>query len=236
MDELVNRANGLGSGRIAYQAPLSRKARAVAWLDLLFLDHGLLRLFYSNRHRVTERLWRAAQPTPLGLKREKRRGIRTILCVRGYFPFRPWPLEQEACRKLDLDLHRVHIRGRDAPEKHELLELIDLLSSIQYPVLVHCKSGADRSGFVAAVYLVVIEGRSPDEALAQLSLRYGHLRSSKAGILREVLKAYRDEGAARGLDFKQWVETSYDRDAVIKGFRPRPFATAITDQLLRREG
>ncbi len=236
MDELVDRANGGINGRIAYQPALSRKERALAWLDLLFLDHGLLRLFYSNRHRVTERLWRSAQPTPHGLRREKRRGIRTILCVRGYSPFRPWPLEEEACRKLGLDLHRVHIRGRDAPKKSELLALIDLLSSVQYPVLVHCKSGADRSGFVASVYLLAIEGRSVEEALAQLSLRYGHLRSSRAGILREVLKAYRDDGAAHGLDFRQWVEAAYDRNAVIKGFRPRPFVTAIADQLLRREG
>nr|HML28556.1 tyrosine-protein phosphatase [Hyphomicrobium sp.] len=189
-----------------------------------------------NRHRVTERLWRSAQPSPNGLRREKRRGIQSVLCVRGGFPFRPWPLEQEACERLGLALHKVSIRGRDAPFKTELLALVDLLSAIQYPALVHCKSGADRSGFVAAVYLIAIEGRSADEALAQLSLRFGHLRTSRAGILCEVIKAYRDEGAARGLDFKKWVETIYDRDAVIARFQPRPFATAIVDQLLRREG
>ncbi len=236
MDELVDRKSGLRSGRMAYQRVLSPVERAHAWLDLLFADHGLLRLFYSNRHRVTERLWRSAQPTPHGLRREKRRGMRTIICVRGHFPFRPWPLEEEACRTLDLDLYKVHIRGREAPDKSELLALIDLLSSVEYPVLIHCKSGADRSGFVAAVYLLAIERRSAAEALAQLSLRYGHLRSSRAGILSEVITAYRDEGVARGLDFRQWVETSYDREAVIKRFRPRPFATAITDRLLRREG
>lgn len=215
---------------------MSRRKRTYAWLDLLFVDHGVLRLFYANRHRVSDRLWRSAQPTPGDLRREKQRGIRTILCIRGGFDFRPWALEEEACRKLGLDLHRVSIRARAAPDKRHLLELIDLLSSVEYPALVHCKSGADRSGFVAAIYLLAIERRGVDEALAQLRLRYGYLRSSRAGILREVIKAYRDEGAARGLDFRQWVATEYDRHAVIKRFRPRRFVSAITDQILRREG
>jgi protein tyrosine/serine phosphatase len=185
---------------------------------------------------VTDRFWRSAQPTPGDLRREKRRGIRTILCIRGGFEFRPWALEEEACRELGLDLHRVSIRARVAPDKNNLLKLIDLLSSIEYPALIHCKSGADRTGFVAAVYLLAIERRSVDEALAQLRLRYGYLRSSRAGILREVIKTYRDEGVTAGLDFRQWVATGYDRYDVIKRFRPRPFASAIADQIFRREG
>jgi len=236
MDEIVNRKTSASNGRVTHQSVLSRSDRAIAWLDLLFADHGVLRLIYGNRHRVSDRLWRSAQPSPGDLKREKERGIRTVVCVRGSFRFRPWPLEVEACRNYGLDLHKVDIRARVAPSKNALLGLIDLLSSVEYPVLVHCKSGADRSGFVAAVYLLAIERRSVDEALAQLRLRYGYLRSSRAGILREVIKAYRDDGAARGLDFRQWVATGYDRDAVIKRFHPRRFASAIADQLLRREG
>lgn len=236
MDELVDRANGIGTKGCVPRPVLTPAERVRAWLELVFVDHGLLRQFYPNRHQVDQWLWRSSQPTPGGLRRERRRGIRTVLCVRGGFPFRPWPLEQEACERAGLELHKVSIRGREAPYKDDLLALIDLLLSIEYPALVHCKSGADRSGFVAAVYLMAIRGRSADEALAQLSLRFGHLRSSRAGILGAVIKAYRDEGAARGLDFRRWVETCYDRDAVTARFQPRPFATAIVDRLLRREG
>lgn len=236
MDELVDRANGVGTKGRVPRPMLTPAERVRAWFDLIFVDHGLLRLFYANRHQVDQRLWRSSQPTPGGVRRERRRGIRTVLCVRGGFPFRPWPLEQEACEQCGLDLYKVSIRGREAPYKNDLLSLIDLLSSIEYPALVHCKSGADRSGFVAAVYLMAIKGCSADEALRQLSLRFGHLRSSRAGILGEVIEVYRDEGEARGLDFRQWVETCYDRDAVTARFQPRPFATAIVDRLLRREG
>jgi protein tyrosine phosphatase (PTP) superfamily phosphohydrolase (DUF442 family) len=236
MDEIVDRKPSLRRAQLGDVAKLSPLGRAHAWFDLMFTDHGILRLFYLNRHRVSDRVWRSAQPTPQGLRREKRRGFRTIICVRGSFPFRPWPLEQEACERYGLALFKMHIRGREAPSKGELLALIDLLETAEYPLLIHCKSGADRTGFVAAVYLLAIEKDSPENALAQLSLRYGHLRTSRAGILREVIKAYVDDGVPHGLTFRQWVETGYNRQAVVRRFMPRAIAVAITDVLLRREG
>jgi protein tyrosine/serine phosphatase len=209
--------------------------RAHAWIDLLLFDHGVLRLFYRNRHKVTDRVWRSAQPAPADLKCEKARGVRSIVCVRNGYAFGSWPLEKEACERLELGLHKVNIRGRLAPSRAEMLELIDLLASIEYPALIHCKSGADRSGFVAAVYLLAVEGRSAGEAVKQLSWRYGHLRHSRAGILGEVIDAYRRGGGARGISFRQWIETEYDPHAIARGFKPKPIATAVADMLLRRE-
>jgi protein tyrosine/serine phosphatase len=216
----------------ALHSPLQR---AYAWINLLLFDHGLLRLAYANRHMVTPRVWRSAQPTPGGLRREKARGLKTVVSVRSGLGLASCPLEREACETLGLSLHRVNIRGRQAPRKSDLLALLDLFSSIEYPVLIHCKSGADRTGFICAVYLMAIEGHGPEEASAQLSWRYGHLRRSRAGILDEVIDAYRREGAARGFTFRQWVETGYDPQAIASTFRPKPLATAFADVLLRRE-
>ena len=214
---------------------MSPRQRAYAWLDLLLVDHGLLRFFYPNQHRVTTRLWRSAQPTPRDLKRLKAKGVKSIVCVRGS-EIGSWPLEKEACAKLGLDLHKVRIRGREVPRKIDILNLIDLLASLNYPALIHCKSGADRTGFVAAVYLIAIEGRPIDEGLAQLSLRFGHLRSSRAGILHEVIETFRREGAANGFEFRQWIENAYDPVAVSGRFRPRRLSSVLADFVLRREG
>jgi protein tyrosine/serine phosphatase len=208
----------------ALDSPLRR---AYAWIDLLVFDHGLIRLLYRNRHVITPRLWRSAQPTPGDLRREKARGLKTVICVRSGRRLASWPLERAACERLGLDLHRVNIRARQAPHRSDLLALLDLFSAIEYPALIHCKSGADRSGFIAAVYLMAIDGRDPEEAAAQLSWRYGHLRNSRAGILGAVIDAYRREGAARGMTFRQWLETGYDRQAIARAFKPKRLGAAI---------
>lgn len=214
MIKFESRERRLARRADAWEAGLTPLGRIHAWLDLLLFDHGFLRLCYRNRHRVSERLWRSAQPTPGDLKDLKERGLKSVVCVRGGRAFGSWPLEKEACERLQLDLHKVAIRARQAPRKQDLLELVDLLSSLSYPALIHCKSGADRTGFVVAVYLIAIEGRPVDEALEQLSLRFGHLRNSRAGVLRRVVEAYGRDRGAGGTDFRTWVERRYDPDEI----------------------
>jgi hypothetical protein len=164
-------------------------------------------------------------------ERPKKRGLRARWPGPG-----SWPLEKEACESLQLDLYKVAIRARQVPRKQDLLDLIDLLSSLSYPALIHCKSGADRTGFVAAVYLIAVEGRSLDEAQQQLSLRFGHLRYSRAGVLRQAIEAYGRDRGADGMDFRAWVDCRYDPDEVALRFRPRSLAVAFTERLFRREG
>ncbi len=236
MIKFESREQRLARRADAWEARLTPLRRIHAWLDLLLFDHGMLRLCYRNRHRVNERLWRSAQPTPGDLKELKQRGLKSVVCVRGGRAFGSWPLEKEACERLQLDLHKVAIRARQAPRKQDLLDLIDLLSALSYPALIHCKSGADRTGFVVAVYLTAVEGTPVAEALEQLSLRFGHLRHSRAGVLRRVLEAYRRDRGGGSLGFRTWVECRYDADEIARRFHPRSFATAFTELLLRREG
>ena len=43
------------------------------------------------------------------------------------------------------------------------------------PLLIHCQSGADRSGPAAALYLAAIARHGEAAAEDQLSIRYGHI-------------------------------------------------------------
>jgi hypothetical protein len=88
---------------------------------------------------------------------------------------------------------------------------------------------------VAALYLMIREGRSATEALRQLSLRYGHFRFAKTGILDAFFERYRDEGEARGVPFLEWVEHHYDPKALERDFRPNQWADLLVDRILRRE-
>jgi protein tyrosine/serine phosphatase len=209
--------------------------RVAAWANMILTDHGVFRLIYLNRHRVTDRFWRAAQPSPGDIRAAARAGVRTIVNLRGGREYGSWPLEREACERNGLMLKEFVLRSREAPSRETVREADAFFKTLDYPVFVHCKSGADRAGFMAALYLLLHENRPLGEAMDQLSLRYGHFRFAKTGILDEFLARYAREGEAKGLDFRTWVETVYDQEALQREFKPRFASDMLVDRLLRRE-
>lgn len=223
--------------RIArWDRPLrGRLDRARAWANMLLADHGIFRLAYLNAHRVTPHLWRAAQPAPTDIAWFARQGVKTIVNLRGGREHGAWPLQKEACERHGIALVEFVLRSRGAPDRDTLLAAPAFFAGLQTPALVHCKSGADRAGFFAALYLLVHEERPLAEAMAELSLRYGHFRFAKTGILDFFFETYAHEGASKGMPFLDWVAKEYDPERLEREFKPSFFSSLLADRLIRRE-
>jgi protein tyrosine phosphatase (PTP) superfamily phosphohydrolase (DUF442 family) len=209
--------------------------RVRAWTNMLLVDHGVFRMVYLNRHRVSMRLWRSGQPAPHHIAQLAAEGVRTIINLRGGREHGSWPLERESCERHGIDLVEFVVRSREAPSRESIVGAKAFFDGLKYPALAHCKSGADRAGFFAALYLVLHEGRSATEALRQLAPRYGHFRFAKTGILDAFLELYRTEGEARGLSFLEWAESVYDPHALQRNFKPRFWSNLLVDRVMRRE-
>jgi hypothetical protein len=126
------------------------------------------------------------------------------------------------------------MRSRSLPTRDDLVRAARLFETLERPVLFHCKSGADRAGFVAALWLALAEGVPVARARRQLSLRYGHVRQGKTGVLDAFFDAYEaDTGGATPL--LDWIRESYDRDALMAGFRARGWGNLLVDRVLARE-
>jgi len=209
--------------------------RLSAWANMLLVDHGVFRLAYLNRHRVSPKLWRSAQPAPYQLAWFAKEGVRTVINLRGGREHGSWQLQKDACDRQGLELVDFVVRSRAAPERETILDAARFFDSLRYPALLHCKSGADRAGFVAALYLVLHEGQTVGAALRQLSFRYGHLRFAKTGILDAFFERYLAEGEAKGIPFLEWVEKHYDPEALERDFRSRFWSDLLADRIMRRE-
>ncbi len=205
------------------------------WANMLLVDHGVFRLIYLNAHKVTPRLWRAAQPAPQDIAWFARQGVRTIVNLRGGREHGAWPLQREACARHGITLTEFVLRSRGAPERETILAAQAFFAGLDEPALVHCKSGADRAGFFSALYLLIHEQRPLAEAMAQLSLRYGHFRFAKTGILDAFFETYRREGEAKGIAFLDWVATAYDPERLEREFKPGFLSSLVADRLIRRE-
>ncbi len=181
----------------------------------LWFDHAILRGIWKNQHEITPGVWRSNHPTEHRLKELKAKGIQTILTLRGDAPTAHFLTEQEMCTRLDLPLHSIALNARAAPPQETILDLIKTFRQIEKPFVMHCKSGADRSGFAAAIYLMVIENASVSSARQMLSPRYLHFRLGRSAILDHILDCFED---SQNPDFENWVRTDYDPDAVERSF------------------
>ena len=208
--------------------------RRALW-DLLAVDHGFIRAVYSNRARVSDKLYRSAQPLPAQFKRLARLGIRTVVNLRGRNDSGWYVLEAESCRKHGIELVDFPTKSRDTPSKEMIHGAKKLFETIRYPALMHCKSGADRAGLMGVLYRLLHEGRPIEESLEQLHWRYGHIRQAKVGMIDYFFEQYRAFNAATPTPFLEWVDRIYDPTAVKASFMTQWWANLVVDKILRRE-
>jgi protein tyrosine/serine phosphatase len=206
---------------------------AVSYLDMLFIDHGVLRLVYVNQHRLGERAWRSGQPAPHHVSALARQGVRTIINLRGERLCGSYVLEKSACERHGIALINFKVRSRAAPGREEVKAAVELFERIEYPMLLHCKSGADRAGLMSVLYRFLKEGVPLVEAKRELSLRYGHSRRRETGILDHFFERYIDDNRRRPMPFLEWLDKVYDPEELHRSFRGR--GNRLVDQVLGRE-
>lgn len=132
----------------------------------------------GNFHEVLPgELYRSSQPTAADVADyAKRYGIRTIVNLRGSAVDALWYREEVATAATlgvrHIDFRMSAYRALTLDQAHKL---IALLRDAPKPILIHCKSGADRTGLASVIYLNQIAGKSEDMAERQLSIVFGHL-------------------------------------------------------------
>jgi protein tyrosine/serine phosphatase len=204
-------------------------------VDALFVDHAALRIFWTNFHVVEPgALYRSNHPTPGNLAAFTRKfGLKSLINLRGLAKNGSDALSRDAAARLGLDFYDMAVESRGVPHRDRVLRLAEIFGTMTGPGLVHCKSGADRAGFAAAVF-VLLRGGSVAQAMRQLSWRYGHIKQAKTGILDRFFELYAAEGEGKKR-FLDWVREDYDEEALRGAFKAGRVAGFINDRLLARE-
>jgi tyrosine-protein phosphatase SIW14 len=115
-----------------------------------------------NFHQVDEHVYRGAQPHGEGFADLAKLGIRTVIDLRGE------KSEVTAVEHAGMHYVRLPWSGYKAPADSQIAAVLSLLNdSSAWPVFVHCRRGADRTGTAIACYRITHDHWTNQQALAE---------------------------------------------------------------------
>jgi len=116
-----------------------------------------------NLFKVSDDLYRSAQPDTQGMKNLKQLGIKTVVNLRSFHT------DQDELGNTGPAGEHIYMVAWH-PEKEEAVRFLKIVSdSTRTPVLVHCQHGSDRTGTMCAIYRVAVQGWSKEEAIAEMT-------------------------------------------------------------------
>src|SRR5580700_9539912 len=115
-----------------------------------------------NFHQVDEHVYRGAQPHAQGFAGLAKIGIKTVIDLRGE------KSEENAVQGAGMHYVRLPWSGFKAPAESQITAVLSLLSDDSaWPVFVHCRRGADRTGTAIACYRIMHDHWTNRQALAE---------------------------------------------------------------------
>ena len=140
-----------------------------------------------NLHKVSESLYRGAQPTAEGMKQLKKLGIRTIVNLRSFNS------DRDEIGDLDLKYEHITMKAWHAEDKETVRFLKIVSDKSKTPVFVHCQHGADRTGTMCVIHRVAIQGWSKEDAVKEMKDGGYNFHGVWQNLLRYIHKLDIDE-------------------------------------------
>lgn len=212
--------------------------RIYAWLYAMLVEHNFTNVVRLNFHRISDEAFRSSQPTMWQLRRiVKKYGIKTILNLKGANKNSAyWAFEREQCAAIGVHLIDIDIYSRSIPRIAQIHHAQKIFSSVEYPIWMHCKAGADRTGIYATFYQYFRQGVPIHETDQLRFWPFGHSKYSNAGKIDYYLAqflAYQQSHPE--IEFLQWAENIADPKVLERSFRAGGVTSFIYDYILRRE-
>jgi arylsulfatase A-like enzyme/protein tyrosine/serine phosphatase len=142
--------------------------------------------------RMDTDVYRGATPTEDGLRALAREHVKTLVCLRSEIPY------TETAQELGLRVLHLPLSPLETPNRESILRFLDITTDPSAkPVFFHCLQGEDRTGVMAAVYRMQVQGWSEEMALAEMK-EFGF--GEQFIDLKKTLASYREAGTKATAD------------------------------------
>jgi len=138
-----------------FPAAAEQLARPTEWATPVQSQH------LKNFYRLDEKVYRSAQPDRRGFQELKAFGIANVLSFRDHHA------DDKDAKGLGLTLHRVKMEAGEIKDE-QVAEALRFIKRAKGPVLIHCWHGSDRTGLISALYRILYQNWSKEEAIEEL--------------------------------------------------------------------
>jgi protein tyrosine phosphatase (PTP) superfamily phosphohydrolase (DUF442 family) len=115
-----------------------------------------------NFYKVDDKLYRSAQPSAKGMKNLEKYGIKTVINLRSAHS------DKDEIGELPLKQYHIRIKTWNLKDEHAVQFLKIVTDPKNQPVLVHCQHGADRTGTMCAVYRIILQNWTREDAIKEM--------------------------------------------------------------------
>lgn len=134
-----------------------------------------------NLFKVSDALYRGAQPRPAGIGELKKLGIKTIVDLTRESK------DKKLIKGYDFVYHSIPMTAT-TPREDLFLKFLEITANPDnHPVFVHCVHGADRTGAAVALYRIKLEGWGVEDAIAEMVLGCTRFHRKYASILPQFI-------------------------------------------------
>lgn len=144
-----------------------------------------------NFHIVDKNVWRSSQPNPEAIiLLKKTYGLKSILNLRSVEETND--SEKKLADSLKIKYISFPMDARLPQNKDTLKKILDVVKDTgNYPILIHCLGGKDRTGLIVALYKMD-KYNTPVEELITEMVMYGH-DSVKFGNMIKALEQFKEK-------------------------------------------
>ena len=154
--------------------------QSVGYAEINAIEEEILADNIRNFYKVSDGIDRSAQPDRKNMELMDIIGVKTVINLRRYHS------DINEAKNTSLKLERVKMNPGKIKDE-DIAEILTLIKNSDKPVLIHCWHGSDRTGVVVAMYRIVFEGFSKEEAIKELrEEKYGHHENIYGNIVKYI--------------------------------------------------
>lgn len=136
----------------------------------------------SNIYKIDSDVYRSEQPTDIDFKALEKYGICEVLNLRR------WNSDDDEAKGTTLKLHRLKMKAGSVSEE-QLIEALRIIHNRKGPILIHCHHGSDRTGVVCALYRIIFQNVSKEDALQEMTGEEFGFHKIYKNLVREIQDA-----------------------------------------------